>query len=128
MPHAWIEYSVNIEKTPEVSGLGRRLYDAMVETGIFPVAGIRVRLMPITNSLVGDLGPDNSFVHVALKIGEGRPTEVIKTATDAIFGHVSDQLRPLAARQPLAVAMVLDEIDGRYSYKMNNLRRYMAEG
>lgn len=128
MPHAWIEYSINIENTSEVSGLGRCLYDAMVETGIFPVAGIRVRLMPVANSLIGDLRPENSFVHVALKIGEGRTSEVIKAATDAIFARISAQLKPLADRQPLAVAMVLDEIDGRYSYKMNNLRKYMAAG
>lgn len=125
MPHAWIEYSTNIEDTPELKGLGKCLYDAMLDTGIFPTAGVRVRIMPVSNCLVGDLKPKNAFVHIALKIGEGRNSDTIKAATDAIFARVSAQLKPLADRQPLAVAMELGEIDGRYSYKMNNLREHM---
>ena len=128
MPHAWIEYSTRIETTPEIQALGKCLYDAMLETGIFPVAGIRVRITPIANCLVGDLNPENAFVHIALKIGEGRSSETIKAATDRIFERVSAQLKPLADRQPLAVAMELTEIDSRYSYKLNNLRDHMRAG
>jgi len=128
MPHAWIEYSVNIEDTPELQDLGKCLYDAMLQTGIFPVAGVRIRIQPVVNCMIGDLTPANAFIHIALRIGEGRTNETIKAATDAIFERVSHHLKPLADRQPLAVAMELSEIDGRYSYKMNNLRDYMRAG
>lgn len=128
MPHAWIEYSVNIEDTPELQGLGECLYKAMLETGIFPVAGVRIRIQPVANCMIGDLSSANAFIHIAFRIGEGRTTETVKAATDAIFKRVSHHLRPLADRQPLAVAMELGEIDSRYSYKMNNLRDYMLAG
>ena len=128
MPHAWIEYSVNLEDTPELQGLGKCLYDAMLETGIFPVAGVRIRIQPVANCLVGDLTPANAFIHIALRIGEGRTGATIKAATDAIFEQVSLHLKPLADRHPLAVAMELGEIDNRYSYKMNNLRDHMRAG
>ena len=128
MPHAWIEYSVNLEDTPELQGLGKCLYDAMLETGIFPVAGVRIRIQPVANCLVGDLTPANAFIHIALRIGEGRTGVTIKAATDAIFKQVSLHLKPLADRHPLAVAMELGEIDNRYSYKMNNLRDHMRAG
>lgn len=126
MPHAWIEYSTNLKDEPELGGLAQCLYDAMLGTGIFPVAGVRIRVLPVDDFIVGDGKPENAFIHVALKIGEGRAESVIRAASEAIFARLSDHLRPLADRRPLAVAMVLSEIDGRFSYKMNNLRKYMA--
>lgn len=37
MPHAWVEYSANIENEPEIRALGRCVYDAMIKSGIFPL-------------------------------------------------------------------------------------------
>jgi 5-carboxymethyl-2-hydroxymuconate isomerase len=125
MPHAWVEYSKNIEAEEEIKTLGRAVYDAMIETGIFPVAGIRVRVNCIENYLVGDLKEDRSFVHLSIRIGEGRTDDVKAKAADLIFKRLSDHLKPLADRVPLAFAFIMEEIPGKYSYKMNNLRNYI---
>lgn len=125
MPHAWVEFSKNIESEEEIKTLGKAVYNAMIETGIFPVAGIRVRVDCIDRYLVGDLKEDRSFVHLNIKIGQGRTTETKSEAADLIFKRLSDHLTPLADRCPLAFAFIMEEIPGEFSYKMNNLRKYI---
>lgn len=46
MPHIQIDYSPNLEARMDVAGLCRVLRDAAVETGILPLAGLRVRATP----------------------------------------------------------------------------------
>ncbi|WP_289044207.1 hypothetical protein [uncultured Aliiroseovarius sp.] len=126
MPHAWIEYSANLADESEIKSFGECVYNAMVETGIFPVAGIRVRILQIDQSLVGDKDPRNGFVHLQLCVGEGRKNEVLTTASDLLFERTSLHLKPLANRARLAYAMILQEIPGAYSYKMNNLHKHLT--
>ncbi|MCA1298095.1 5-carboxymethyl-2-hydroxymuconate Delta-isomerase [Stappia indica] len=126
MPHAWIEYSKNIADEAEVGSLGKCVHDAMMETGIFPLAGIRVRINRIDDYLVADCKPENAFVHLAIRIGEGRDMETKTAAADLIFERLSAHLKPLADRTPLAVAFEMQEIRGPHSYKMNNLHRHLA--
>jgi len=126
MPHAWVEYSNNIGAEPELRDIGKAVYDAMLETGIFPIAGIRVRVNRVDEYLVGDLQPDRSFVHLSIRIGEGRDMATKKAAADHIFARFSSHLKPLADRQPLAFAFEMQEIPSAFSYKMNNLRQYIS--
>lgn len=125
MPHAWVEYSKNIELEDEVETLGKAVYDAMLETKIFPIAGIRVRMTCVEEFLVGDLEPDRSFVHLSIRIGEGRSSDTKKVAADLIFQRLSKHLATLSSRRPLAFAFEMQEIPSEYSYKMNNLRQYI---
>jgi 5-carboxymethyl-2-hydroxymuconate isomerase len=126
MPHAWIEYSRSIADDAEVQGFGRCVHDAMMETGIFPLAGVRIRINRIDDCIVADGKPENAFVHLAIRIGEGRDMETKQAAADLIFERISAHLKPLADRTPLAVAFEMQEIPGPFSYKMNNLHRHLA--
>ena len=89
MPHAWIEYSKNIADDAEVQGFGRCVHDAMMETGIFPLAGVRIRINRIDDCIVADGKPENAFVHLAIRIGEGRDMETKQAAADLIFERIS---------------------------------------
>ena len=44
----------------------------MQETGVFPLAGIRVRAHPMPHYFVADGHPKNAFVDMVLRMGEGR--------------------------------------------------------
>ncbi|PLW75343.1 5-carboxymethyl-2-hydroxymuconate Delta-isomerase [Cohaesibacter celericrescens] len=125
MPHAWIEYSTNFADTSEIATFADCVHAAMLETGIFPLAGIRIRVTPITDYIVADKHPDNGFVHLSLRIGEGRDTETRTKAADIIFERTSSHLKPLSDRARLAFAFEMQEIKGPHSYKMNNLRQYI---
>ena len=126
MPHAWIECSANIADEPEIQKLKTLVYEAALETGIFPLGGVRVRFQVVTDYIVGDGDPANSFVHIVLRIGAGRDLATKKTAADRVFACVCDLLRPLHDRRPLAVAFEVQEMSADLNYKFNNLHEYIS--
>lgn len=126
MPHIWIECSKNLVDEPEVKALKQVIYEAALETGIFPIGGIRVRFQTIDDYIVGDGDPSNGFVHVILRIGHGRDLETRRAAADHVFGKVKTLLAPLNERAPLAVGFELQEMSADHNYKYNNLHEYIA--
>lgn len=127
MPHAWIEVSANIADEPEVRQIKRLVYDAALETGIFPLGGIRVRFEVIDDYLVGDGDPANGFVHIVLRIGAGRDIATRKAAADRVFERVRTLLKPLHDRIPLAVAFEVQEMSEDLNYKFNNLHEHIKQ-
>lgn len=125
MPHAWIECSSNIADEPEVKDLKKLVYDSALETGIFPIGGVRVRFQIVSDYIVGDGDPDNSFLHIVLRIGTGRQLEVRKAAADAIFERVCTLIKPLHDRRPIAVAFEVQEMSADLNYKFNNLHEHI---
>lgn len=125
MPHIWIESSKNIEHEPEVQALPRTVYEAALETGIFPIGGIRVRFQVIDQYIVGDGHPENAFLHIVLRIGTGRTPEVKRNAADYVFRKVCELVGPLRDRTPLAIAFELQEMSADYNYKLNNLHEHI---
>lgn len=125
MPHAWIEYSSNIEHDDEIQSLGPVLHKAMLDSGIFPLAGIRIRLLPIQNALIADGNPDNAFVHIVLRIGHGRDADTKKRVADDIFATLTHHLSALSERRPTAIAFEVQEMDPFLNYKANSIRKFM---
>jgi 5-carboxymethyl-2-hydroxymuconate isomerase len=119
MPHFVLEYSANLEL--DVAELLRKLRSTALETGIFPLGGIRFRAIRCEDYLVGDGDPENAFVHLTLKLGHGRPLEVRKEAGEAIFRTLTEHLNPIYERRPLAISFEISELDPELSFKRNNL-------
>jgi 5-carboxymethyl-2-hydroxymuconate isomerase len=126
MPHMWIECSSNIENEPEVRSLKKALYEAVVKAEIFPVAGIRIRMTAIDDYIVGDASPENSFIHVVLRMGVGRDEATQRQAAEDIFAAIKGHLQSLSDRKPLAVAFEMQEMHPTLNFKFNNLRSHMA--
>lgn len=125
MPHLLIEYSANLAPALDVPQLMARLADAAVATGVFPLAGIRVRCHPVEQYRIADGHPDNGFVHVMVRIGHGRSVEVRRKAGEALFAALTDALGPLYERGPLALSMEIEEIHPDLNFKQGNLRDYL---
>ena len=47
----------------------------MLSSGVFPLAGIRVRAFAADHAVVADQLPDNGFVDMILRMGEGRSAD-----------------------------------------------------
>ena len=127
MPHAWIEYSSNIEHDEEIQTLGPPLHKAMMDSGIFPLAGIRIRLLPIQNALIADGNPRNAFVHIVLRIGHGRDEATQKRVADGIFEALTRHLAALSERRPTAIAFEVQEMHPTLNYKANSIRKFMNQ-
>ena len=85
MPHFHIDYSANLENRLDIAGLLPVLRDAAMETGLFPLAGIRIRATVCTHSLIADGNPDHAFLDISVRLREGRPLDARKNRNRAYF-------------------------------------------
>ena len=72
MPHIIVEYSSNLDNAMDVQGLLNALHQAMIESGQAPLEGIRTRAERREHYCVADRNPDNAFVHIIVRMREGR--------------------------------------------------------
>jgi 5-carboxymethyl-2-hydroxymuconate isomerase len=121
MPHVIIECSANLRDRVDMDALVSRTHEAALNTGVFPLAGLRTRVAERTLYRIADGDPANAFAHVTVRIGHGRDDATKRRAAEAIFASVCETLDAAFATTPLAISLELQEIDPDYSYKRNNL-------
>lgn len=119
MPHFSIEYSANLDDEIDVGVLCEVVRHAAVQTGIFPLGGIRVRAIRCAHFAVADGRAGLSFLDILLRIGEGRDLAVRQKAGDAIFQAVSQHLEPLFATGRFALSFDIQINDSATSWKRN---------
>ena len=125
MPHAIIEYSANLEPELNYWSLVEAVHMAALETGVFPVGGLRTRAAKREAHRIADGHPDNGYVHLILKIGHGRDFETKKEAGEAVFAALCEFLQPLYDTRPLAISFEIQEIDKDLNFKKNNLHEHV---
>ena len=59
MPHIIVDYSPNMEERVDIAALCDGLRRAAIETGILPMAGIRVRAVRATHVSIADGDPQH---------------------------------------------------------------------
>ena len=127
MPHIIIEYSDNIEKKIKIKTLIEKVHAAAINTGIFPLGGLRVRAAKREYYKIADGHPNNGFIHVELKIGPGRDNKAKILALNQIFSTVEKYLRPIHDNSPLAMSAELNEFDSELRINQNNIHKYIEE-
>ncbi len=126
MPHLIVEYSANLEADIVPLALAKALHAAALETGVFPIGGLRTRLARRDVYVIGDGHADNCFVHVQARIGAGRPPEVRAVAASLIFARLQAVMADVFAIRPLGLTLEIVEIDPVGSHKHNNLHEIIA--
>jgi 5-carboxymethyl-2-hydroxymuconate isomerase len=127
MPHLVVEYSANLEGRSDLDELLDRLHAVAVETGMFPLGGIRIRAYRADHYRIADCAPENAFVHVTAIVGSGRPIERREAASKQIFATLCKVLEPLQAASPLAISFNMREFDPVLNFKQNNLHEYVEK-
>ncbi|SNY92345.1 5-carboxymethyl-2-hydroxymuconate isomerase [Cohaesibacter sp. ES.047] len=117
MPHLRIEYSAGLENRADMAELCQAAYQAMLKTGIFPTAGVRVRAFKANHAIVGDGLNENDFAALTLSVGSGRSVEQLKSAGDAIFAAVSGALAHPLATTHFALSLEIRVINPDLSWK-----------
>ena len=85
MPHFTIEYSANLDERVDMGAVVELVRKAAVETGIFPLGGIRVRAVKCEHYAVADGQKNFGFLDMVLRLGEGRDLATRKQAGEHIF-------------------------------------------
>lgn len=121
MPHFTIEYSANLDDQIDMAKAVETVRKAAVETGIFPLGGIRVRAVRCEHYAIGDGNPDFAFLGMLLRLGEGRDLKARKEAGEHIFRALSVYLDPVFAKRKFALSFDMQINDKETSWKRNNI-------
>ncbi len=121
MPHFTIEYSANLDEKLDMAEVVEVVRKAAVETGIFPVGGIRVRAVRCEHYAIADGRKDYGFLAMLLRLGEGRDLAARKKAGEHVFRALSAHLDPVFARGKFALSFDMQINDKETSWKRNNI-------
>lgn len=127
MPHFKIEYSANLDMAVDMTDLCDVVREAALETGIFPVGGLRVRAVRCEHYSIADDDPDNAFIDIAGKVGVGREERVRKAAAIMMFQRVEKFLEPHFEERPLALSFEIRELDENTNMKRNSIHEKLKE-
>lgn len=121
MPHFTIEYSANLDSLVDIGRVVEVVRKAAVETGIFPLGGIRVRAIRCEHYAIADGSAAFGFLDMVLRLGEGRDLATRKKAGEHIFGALSGCLDPVFAGSKFALSFDMQINDKETSWKRNNI-------
>ena len=121
MPHFTLEYSGNLDSRVDMAKVVETVRKAAVETGIFPVGGIRVRAIRCEHYAIADGNPQLGFLAMVLRLGEGRDLATRKKAGEHVFRALSDHLDPVFAASKFALSFDIQINDKEMSWKRNNI-------
>ena len=126
MPHFTIEYSGNLGDRVDIGKVVEVVRKAAVETGIFPLGGIRVRAIRCEHYAIADGGANFGFLDMVLRLGEGRDLATRKKAGEHIFKALSVYLDPVFAQSKFALSFDMQINDKETSWKRNNIHEQLT--
>ena len=125
MPHMHIDHSPGLGNQLDIPALCQLLRDKAVETGVFPLAGIRIRVIECNYALIADGNPDHGYMDISVRLRGGRDLETRRSAVQVLFDAVKQQCDPLLAESSFALSMEMRDIDPELSPKTSSIRRYL---
>src|SRR5713226_438676 len=128
MPHFTIEYSGNLDARVDMGAVVEVVRKAAVETGIFPLGGIRVRAIKCEHYAIADGRPDFGFFDMVLRLGEGRDLPTRKKAGEHIFTVLSAYLDPVFKESKFPLAFDMQINDQETSSKRHNIHDIPSVG
>ncbi|MEJ8473281.1 5-carboxymethyl-2-hydroxymuconate isomerase [Roseibium algae] len=127
MAHFQIDYSANLGERLDISGLCHAVAKAARDTGVFPVAGIRVRATACDHVVMADGNPDHAFLDLSVRLRVGRPEAAKKAATEAIFAALESYCADVMQSSSFMLSMEMRDIDPELSPKASSIRNYLPE-
>ena len=121
MPHFTIEYSANLDGRLDIGAVVELVRNAAVQTGIFPLGGIRVRAIRCEHYAIADGRKNFGFLDMVLRLGEGRDLATRQKAGEHIFKVLSAYLDPVFANSKFALSFDMQINDKETSWKRNNI-------
>ena len=126
MPHFIVEYSANLTDKVDIPDVLTAVHTAALETKVFPVGGLRVRAFRCDDYLVADGHPDNCYLHMTLRMGQGRDAETKMAAGEAVFAALCDSMAYAFDNNALGISFAIEELDPVLNFKKNNLHEIVA--
>jgi len=125
MPHLIIEHSANVEQYANVTELVDALHEAALATGLAPADALRTRAASRSTYAIADRHPDNAFIAVTIRLGEGRTDEQKQAFVAALMAALDDTLGN--AQRNIMLSVECQEIVADFRVNKNNLRSVIAD-
>ncbi|UYV36283.1 5-carboxymethyl-2-hydroxymuconate Delta-isomerase [Rhodobacteraceae bacterium D3-12] len=125
MPHFSIEYSANLEEMVDIAALCDHLRRAAIDTGVFPMPGVRVRAHRAAHVSIADGDPKHAFLDLSIRLRGGRPAEAKTRATQAVFDALKSFMEPALAQHSIALSVEMRDIDPALSPKTGTIRDHL---
>lgn len=125
MPHFMIDYSPNIEDRVDIAKLCNVLRLAAIETGVFPMPGVRVRAMRADHVSIADGDATHGYIDISVRLRGGRDLATRKSATDQLFTAVKTFLAPAMTQHSIALSFEMRDIDPELSPKTGSIRDHL---
>ena len=127
MPHFSIEYSANLEGMVDIAALCDHLRRAAIDTGVFPMPGIRVRAFRADHVSIADGDAKHAFLDLSIRLRGGRAPEAKARATQAVFDALKAFMAPALASHSIALSVEMRDIDPELSPKTGTIRDHLSE-
>lgn len=127
MPHFSIEYSANLEGMVDIAALCDHLRRAAIDTGVFPMPGIRVRAFRADHVSIADGDAKHAFLDLSIRLRGGRAPEAKARATQAVFDALKAFMAPALASHSIALSVEMRDIDPELSPKTGTIRDHLPE-
>lgn len=121
MPHVIVEYSANLEEDVSPRDLIDRVHATILETGVYPIGGVRVRAERRDLYKVADGDPMNAFCAILIRMGRGRDEETRTRVSKAVLATLADVTAGAFAKRGLSLSVEIQEIDEAGASRKNNL-------
>lgn len=125
MPHLIIEHSANVEQYVDVAELVDALHDAALDTGLAPADALRTRTEPRALYAIADRHPDNAFIAVIIRLGQGRTDDQKKSFVADLMAALDETLGD--AQRNIMLSVECQEIVSDFRINKNNLRPIIAD-
>ena len=127
MAHFSFEYSANLEPVLNLQAFCDVMRDTMIDSGVFPLGGIRVRGTRVDVCTVADGKPNLGFVDITVRMGRGRDVKTRHNVTETLYAAAEEWLKPALDDRPFALSLEVMEIEPRFAEKrFNTLHAYLA--
>ncbi|WP_264211538.1 5-carboxymethyl-2-hydroxymuconate Delta-isomerase [Leisingera thetidis] len=127
MPHITLDYSPNMEERTDIGGLCSRLRQAAAATGVFPLAGIRVRAFAASHVSIANGDPRHGYIDISIRLRDGRDMDTRKRAAGAVFDAARAFLEPAMQQHSIALSLEMRGIDPELSLKCGTIRDHMQK-
>lgn len=126
MAHLSFEYSANLEAALDLQAFCGEMRDAMRDSGVFPLGGIRVRGTRVDVCAVASGEPELGFIDMTLRMGQGRDEATRTEVTGTIYAAAENWISARLGTMPFALSLEVMEIDARFAEKrFNSLHAYL---
>ena len=134
MPHLVVLYTPNLEAEADMSGLCRKLADAMLavrdeeDKQVFPTGGTRVLAFAANHYAVADSQREYAFVYLNLRMGMGRSLATQQRAGEAVTAVARAHFDALMKQRLVGITVQVD-CNGAQAFdaKISNIHPLFAK-